>query len=116
MLIQVRYDEISLKGGRRSYYEAMLVQNLANQTGLPKSRVRSGRGRIRIELDEGDEPEAVWGGIQRTFGVVDAAEVREVQSTSARPRGSGSSWRGRPTRSEPGASRSRRNVATRHTQ
>ncbi|MBL4846974.1 MAG: tRNA 4-thiouridine(8) synthase ThiI [Planctomycetes bacterium] len=78
MLIQVRYDEISLKGGRRNYYESMLVQNLVHQTGIPLERVRRVRGRIRLVLSESDDPETVWDGIRRTFGVVDAAEVREV--------------------------------------
>lgn len=75
MLIQVRYDEITLKGGRRNHYESMLVQNLVHQTGIPRERVHRIRGRIRLELSEADEPETVWGGVQRTFGIVDAAEV-----------------------------------------
>jgi len=78
VLIQIRYDEISLKGGRRNHYESMLVQNLVNQTGIPRDRVQRIRGRIRLQLSEADEPEAVWSGIQRTFGVVDAAEVTET--------------------------------------
>lgn len=75
MLIQVRYDEISLKGGRRNYYEQVLEQNLVYQTGIPRERIRRSRGRIRLTLAEHDDPAHVWSGIERTFGVVDAAEV-----------------------------------------
>lgn len=77
MLVSVRYDEIALKGGKRTWYERQLRENLIRQTGLAASQVQRREG--RIELETGDEPLApILDGVRRTFGVANAAVVHVV--------------------------------------
>jgi len=82
-MIHVRYDEVALKRGRRVYFERVLKENLAFQTGLRPGQVERHRGRIALRLEEGDEPEAVLAGVRRTFGVASASVVHEVPAELA---------------------------------
>lgn len=78
MLVSVRYDEIALKGGKRTWYERALRDNLVQLTGLPARRVQRHDGRIEL-LVEADEPLGpVLDGVRRTFGVANAAVVHVV--------------------------------------
>lgn len=77
MLIHVRYDEIALKGGRRYWFEQLLRDAVAAQTGVPRARVRQIWGRLCVQL-EGEEPAQVLAALRRTFGVAAAGPVVEV--------------------------------------
>lgn len=78
MLVHVRYDEIALKGGKRSWYERRLRRNLAQQTGLARRQVERYEGRIALHLREGDDPDRVLDGVRRTFGATSGAVVHVV--------------------------------------
>lgn len=72
MLIHVRYDEIALKGGKRTWYERQLRRNLAALTGLPLSRIERPHGRLAIRVEEGEDPAPILDGLARTFGTAGA--------------------------------------------
>jgi thiamine biosynthesis protein ThiI len=76
--IDVRYDEIGLKGGNRSAWEKQLRRNLIAQTGVPHTRIQRIRGRLTIDLDPDDDRDRVLAGITRTFGVRSASPTVAV--------------------------------------
>lgn len=78
MLVHVRYDEIALKGGKRSWYERRLRRNLAQQAGLARRQVERYEGRIALHLREEDDPARVLDGVRRTFGCTSGAVVHVV--------------------------------------
>jgi thiamine biosynthesis protein ThiI len=81
VLVHVRYDEIALKGGKRSWYERRLRRNLAQQAGLARRQIERFEGRIALHLREGDDPVRVLDGVRRTFGATSGAIVHVVPRT-----------------------------------
>ena len=80
MLIHVRYDEIALKGGRRYWFEQLLRDAIAAQTGVPRARVQRIWGRLCLRLEQ-EDPATVLQALRRTFGVAAAGPVVEVAAT-----------------------------------
>ncbi len=78
MLVHVRYDEIALKGGKRSWYERRLRRNLAQQAGLARRQIERYEGRIALHLRDDDDPARVLDGVRRTFGATSGAVVHVV--------------------------------------
>jgi thiamine biosynthesis protein ThiI len=80
VLIQVRYDEIALKGGRRGWFEDRLRDNLARQLRVPGKQVKRTWGRILVDLPDADDPRGPLDAIGRTFGVASAGLVTMVDT------------------------------------
>lgn len=89
MLLHVRYDEISLKGGKRPWYEKKLRQNIASLLELPAKHIEQQRGRIVVRLPDERDPREALAALSRTFGVASASVVQVVekddQLTAAEP-------------------------------
>jgi thiamine biosynthesis protein ThiI len=80
--IVVHYHEISLKGGNRPLFLRHLARNLARATAdLPPVRVVQRSGRIVLDLEGHDKPEAVRDRTARVFGVANFALAYRVIST-----------------------------------
>ncbi len=80
--IVVHYHEISLKGGNRPLFLRHLARNLARATAdLPPVRVVQLSGRIMLDLDDHEKPEAVLGRIGRVAGVANYALAYRAPST-----------------------------------
>lgn len=80
MLIHIRYDEISLKGNKRAWFEGILRENIARQLGIPAGKIERTRGRMVVHV-EGDDPEEALATLTRCFGVKSAAVVQRVEKT-----------------------------------
>jgi len=65
----LRYDEIGLKGGSRPMFERKLRNNVVRLLGLKRSQVQRIRGRLVVELKEGDDPKRCTQALQRCFGL-----------------------------------------------
>lgn len=81
MLIHVHYDEIALKGGKRSWYERQLRRNLAELAGIPASRIERAHGRLALRVLEGEDPAPLFDALGRTFGVAGAQVGQELPRT-----------------------------------
>lgn len=78
MLIHVRFDEIALKGGKRSWYEKKLSDNIARLLGQSKNVVSRTRGRISVTLPDDHDRREAFDALSRTFGVAGYTEARKV--------------------------------------
>jgi len=77
----VHYHEISLKRGNRPLFLRHLLQNLERATAdLGPVRVRQLSGRILLDLEDHDRPEAVAARVARVCGVASAALAYRVPS------------------------------------
>lgn len=79
MQIHVRYDEISLKGGNRSFFERRLKKNLGRLIG-DGARVKRTHGRMIVTVE--DSPGAL-DAVKRCFGVASASPVQIVAKDEA---------------------------------
>lgn len=77
----VHYSEISLKRGNRPLFLRHLVQNLERATrDLGPLRVRQLSGRILLDLEDNERPDAVLDRVSRVCGVASAALAYRVPS------------------------------------
>ncbi|MEM4545081.1 MAG: hypothetical protein QXE61_08370, partial [Nitrososphaerota archaeon] len=65
--IVVHYGEITLKRGKRVFYEKLLRDNLAKATGRKVMRLM---GRLIVKLEDKDEVKNLIEKIGKVFGVV----------------------------------------------
>ncbi len=80
--VLVHYHEISLKRGNRPLFLRHLARNLARATtDLGPVRVRRVPGRILLDLDDHERPEAVRDRAARVCGVASVALAHRVPST-----------------------------------
>ena len=80
--VVVHYHEISLKAGNRPLFLRQLAKNLARATAdLAPVRVVQRSGRIVLDLETNDKPEAVRDRIARVSGVANFALAYRVPST-----------------------------------
>lgn len=82
MQIYIRYDEVALKGGRRGFFESRLRENVGWLSGIPQARIRRIRGRLVVQLEAGDDVEAVEAAIERTFGVWSYSRAHPVERST----------------------------------
>ena len=78
-LIHVRYDEIALKGGRRTWYEDQLRRNVARMLGLSAGQVERTWGRLLVRLPAERDTREALAALGRTFGVKRYGVVRQVE-------------------------------------
>src|SRR3989442_14797727 len=77
----VHYHEISLKRGNRPLFLRHLVQNLERATSdLGPVRVRQLSGRILLDLEGHERPDAVAARVARVCGVASAAPAHRIPS------------------------------------
>jgi len=80
--IVVHYHEISLKGGNRPLFLRHLSRNLARATAdLPPVTVVQRPGRILLDLEHHEKPEAVLERMARVLGIANYALAWRVPST-----------------------------------
>jgi thiamine biosynthesis protein ThiI len=80
--IVVHYHEISLKGGNRPLFLRHLSRNLARATAdLPPVAVVQRPGRILLDLEHHEKPEAVLERMARVLGIANYALAWRVPST-----------------------------------
>jgi thiamine biosynthesis protein ThiI len=80
--VLVHYHEISLKGGNRPLFLRQLARNLARATvDLPPVQVLQRPGRIVLDLEHHDKPEAVRDRVASVCGVANYALAWRVTST-----------------------------------
>jgi thiamine biosynthesis protein ThiI len=79
-LILVRYGEVALKGGNRSFFINRLVRNISNALNGIEHRIIKDRGRILVVLPEGSLKlaEAV-NRLKKVFGIVSFSRVVKVE-------------------------------------
>ncbi len=78
-LILIRYGELALKGKNRSYFEERLLKNIrANMKKAGRCRVYRTRGRLFVEIMEGDLEEVI-SRLKDTFGVSSLSTVVRAQ-------------------------------------
>ncbi|MGI6703500.1 MAG: tRNA uracil 4-sulfurtransferase ThiI [Clostridia bacterium] len=79
-LILVRYGEVALKGGNRSFFINRLVRNISNALNGIEHRIIKDRGRILVVLPEGSLKlaEAV-NRLKKVFGIVSLSRVVKVE-------------------------------------
>ena len=65
--IVIHYGEVTLKRGRRGYFERLLLRNLRRMAGVDVKRLQ---GRFVIDLREGMDLDQLLQSIGRVFGVV----------------------------------------------
>ncbi len=82
-VVLVQYDEISLKGARREYYERQLVHAVQNALrDFGTVRLYRARARFSIRLDENQIPvDVALDRISRVFGVRHALQAIETEPT-----------------------------------
>src|SRR2546428_377421 len=82
----VHYHEISLKRGNRPLFLRQLARNLERAASdLGPVRLRQLTGRILLDLDDNEHPEAVRDRAARVCGVASVALAWRVVSTLDRP-------------------------------
>ena len=65
--VVIHYGEVTLKRGRRGYFERLLLKNLKKMTGVDVKRLQ---GRFVIELKDDINLDQLLESIGRVFGVV----------------------------------------------
>ena len=65
--VVIHYGEVTLKRGRRGYFERLLLRNLRRMTGVDVKRLQ---GRFVIDLKEGADLDRLLDDVGRVFGVV----------------------------------------------
>jgi len=78
VLIHVRYSEISLKGGRRGWYEDYLRENVARQLDVRKRQIQRTRGRLLVDLPGVDDPREPLEVLRRVFGIASVSVILQA--------------------------------------
>ena len=84
MLISITYSEIMIKGGKRRFFENLLIRNaLAALGGGRDFRVSKGGGRILLRSDAHEDAAAAREALTRTFGTDSVTFPREAKADMA---------------------------------
>jgi len=81
-IILVKYGEIILKGGNRSRFEKVLIQNIANAIkNIAETRITIMQATIYIEVKDEDKIDIVCDRLTKIFGIVSIVRARVCEKT-----------------------------------